>query len=346
MTKAWVWGKAHNRICAWMQRSLFIDIFHSFLENGRLVSEYYDGKTLEFFYDESGNPYALSYKSSASATPEIFYYVTNLQGDILQLRTASGSTAASYTYNAWGEVLTSSGDMADINPLRYRGYYYDAEIGFYYLQSRYYSPQLCRFINADEYTSTGQDFIGTNMFAYCNNNPVPNKDSSGTIGITALVIATAGIVGFVAGFATAVIGNAISGNDLLDVSSGGGSTSTAIRFYITTSSSSHTNAGASSGYHGTFSITLSEGVYWPTGSASVLLLPNTTYYLWCFPGSTTYGWWYWSGAATINTSGGAGLVRIDNGSSFVNAMPYIDNGSSWVQAMPYIDNGSSWVLCS
>ncbi len=130
------------------------------------------------------------------------------------------------------------------------------------------------------------------------------------------------------------------------VSSGGGSTSTAIRFYITTSSSSHTNAGASSGYHGTFSITLSEGVYWPTGSASVLLLPNTTYYLWCFPGSTTYGWWYWSGAATINTSGGAGLVRIDNGSSFVNAMPYIDNGSSWVQAMPYIDNGSSWVLCS
>ena len=227
MTKAWVWGKAHNRICAWMQRSLFIDIFHSFLENGRLVSEYYDGKTLEFFYDESGNPYALSYKSSASATPEIFYYVTNLQGDILQLRTASGSTAASYTYNAWGEVLTSSGDMADINPLRYRGYYYDAEIGFYYLQSRYYSPQLCRFINADEYTSTGQDFIGTNMFAYCNNNPVPNKDSSGTIGITALVIATAGIVGFVAGFATAVIGNAISGNDLLDgaISSGlGGAT--------------------------------------------------------------------------------------------------------------------------
>ena len=130
------------------------------------------------------------------------------------------------------------------------------------------------------------------------------------------------------------------------VSSGGGSTSTEIRFYITTSSSSHTNAGASSGYHGTFSITLSEGVYWPTGSASVLLLPNTAYYLWCFPGSTTYGWWYWDGAATINTSGGAGLVRIDNGSSFVNAMPYIDNGSSWVQAMPYIDNGSSWVLCS
>lgn len=91
---------------------------------------------------------------------------------------------------------------------------------------------------------------------------------------------------------------------------------------------------------------LSNGVYIGTGSASILLQPNTTYYVWVFPGSTTYGWWYWCNTMTLTTSGGAGLVYIDNGSSMVAAIPYIDNGSSWVQAMPYIDNGSSFILCS
>ena len=65
------------------------------------------------------------------------------------------------------------------NPLRYRGYYYDSESGFYYLQSRYYDPQIGRFINADQFASTGQGFLGYNMFAYCNNNPINYEDSSG-----------------------------------------------------------------------------------------------------------------------------------------------------------------------
>ena len=69
--------------------------------------------------------------------------------------------------------------MADKNPLRYRGYYYDAETGFYYLQSRYYDPTNRRFINADSYSSTGQGFVGTNMFAYCGGNPVNRSDASG-----------------------------------------------------------------------------------------------------------------------------------------------------------------------
>ena len=69
--------------------------------------------------------------------------------------------------------------MANINPLKYRGYYYDTETGFYYLQSRYYDPIVSRFINADSYTSTGQGFLGYNMFAYCGNNPVSRVDASG-----------------------------------------------------------------------------------------------------------------------------------------------------------------------
>jgi len=61
---------------------------------------------------------------------------------------------------------------ANINPFRYRGYYYDVETGLYYLQSRYYDPEIGRWINADGYVSTGQELLGFNMFVYCGNNPV------------------------------------------------------------------------------------------------------------------------------------------------------------------------------
>lgn len=131
-----------------------------------------------------------------------------------------------------------------------------------------------------------------------------------------------------------------------NVSFGEGSKTSAIRFYITTSADSHINAGASAAYNGTLSLTSSNGTYDATGAANVLLLPNTVYYLWVFPGSTYYGWWYWNTPATLTTSGGAGLVYIDNGTKLVPAIPYIDTGTGWVQAMPYIDNGSTWVLCS
>lgn len=155
---------------------------HKYLWQGsKLVSEYYGGKELEFFYDESGNPYAFSYKASSTATPVMYYYLTNLQGDVTGILNASGNSVASYTYNAWGKLLSSSGTMASINPLRYRGYYYDAELEMYYLKSRYYDPEICRFINADIYASTGQGFIGCNMFVYCGNNPVNHVDPFGTL---------------------------------------------------------------------------------------------------------------------------------------------------------------------
>ena len=88
-----------------------------------------------------------------------------------------------YAYDAWGKVLSITGSMADTlgvqNPLRYRGYVYDQETGLYYLQSRYYNPEIGRFINADALIATGQGILGNNMFAYCNNNPVIFEDASG-----------------------------------------------------------------------------------------------------------------------------------------------------------------------
>ena len=108
-----------------------------------------------------------------------YYYVTNLQGDVMGLVDASGNSVASYTYDPYGKVLTATGALAEKNPLRYRGYYYDSESGLYYLQSRYYDPATRRFVNADAYASTGQGIIGTNMFAYCNNDPGNSIDPYG-----------------------------------------------------------------------------------------------------------------------------------------------------------------------
>ena len=137
---------------------------------------------LDFIYDESGKPFAMI--DQLSAQPNTYYYVLNLQGDVVKLVTESGAVAASYEYDAWGNILSQSGSMADRNPLRYRGYYYDSETGFYYLQSRYYDPATRRFINADDYASTGQGLLGTNMFAYCRNSPVIRIDLHGKEDVT------------------------------------------------------------------------------------------------------------------------------------------------------------------
>ena len=150
---------------------------------------------LDFIYDESGKPFALKYSTNGTSF-ETYYYVLNLQGDVVKLIQANGHVVAHYTYDAWGYILSSGGNLAEVNPLRYRGYYYDNETGFYYLQSRYYDPANRRFISADVYASTGQGFVGTNMFAYCVNNPVFLTDEDGNfaiaIGIGAAVEAICG----------------------------------------------------------------------------------------------------------------------------------------------------------
>ena len=145
---------------------------------------------LDFTYDATGSPYSLTYTSGTSTTG--FYYITNLQGGVVSLLNASGDEVATYTYDPYGRPVTIKGrvgttlqtmtdpnHIANRNPLRYRGYYYDNETGFYYLQSRYYDPAICRFINADGYASTGQGFTGYNMFAYCNNSPASSTDPTG-----------------------------------------------------------------------------------------------------------------------------------------------------------------------
>ena len=157
---------------------------HSYIyASGKLLREMITGngatKILDFRYDQTGAPYSLTY--TAGSTSTVYYYVTNLQGDVMYLVDSSGNQVAAYLYDPFGKVLSSSGTMAEINPLRYRGYYQDSETGFYYLQSRYYDPAICRFINADSYASTGQGLVGYNAFAYCLNAPVQFTDENGNL---------------------------------------------------------------------------------------------------------------------------------------------------------------------
>lgn len=132
---------------------------------------------LYFTYDANGAPMTVKYNGT------LYYYVTNLQGDVIAILDSSGNSVVEYSYDAWGNVLSVSGSQASTigedNPLRYRGYVYDKETKLYYLESRYYNPTLGRFINADAYAATGQGFIGNNMFVYCLNNPVNLMDESG-----------------------------------------------------------------------------------------------------------------------------------------------------------------------
>ena len=99
-------------------------------------------------------------------TEVYYYYVTNLQGDVIAIVDDNGSTAASYEYDPYGGIISATGTLADINPMRYRGYYYDAETTLYYLQSRYYDPGMGRFINADSFASTGQGPLGDTLFGH------------------------------------------------------------------------------------------------------------------------------------------------------------------------------------
>ena len=179
---------------------------HTYLtQGGKVMRETVGSTVMDFAYDESGRPFAMTYQS-ANEDPQTYYYVLNLQGDVVKLVTANGTEAASYAYDAWGNLLSATGGMAYTNPLRYRGYYYDAETRFYYLQSRYYDPVYHRFINADVYSSTDtSDAVSCNMFAYCGNNPVIYDDENGeSFGLALLIgIGICALIGGVESYASA-----------------------------------------------------------------------------------------------------------------------------------------------
>ena len=159
------------------------------LDGTKILKETWGSTSLTPLYDNEDEVCGILYNS----TP--YYFLKNLQGDVIAITNKSGEVVARYTYDAWGKVLsvksasgtviTSSTNVANVNPFRYRGYYYDTETSLYYLQSRYYDPDVARFINADdaEYLGTDEIAVMCNLFTYCNNDCIMNSDPSGYLSL-------------------------------------------------------------------------------------------------------------------------------------------------------------------
>lgn len=132
---------------------------HSYSLNGsQIIMEDMGGSLLVYLYDASGSPIGMQYRNRIydMGAYDNFWFEKNLQGDIVAVYDEDGTKLISYTYDAWGNFTTTyhndctASDHANLNPFRYRGYYYDSETGLYYLQSRYYDSSVGRFLTADK----------------------------------------------------------------------------------------------------------------------------------------------------------------------------------------------------
>ena len=150
------------------------------LEGAKILRETWGSNKLLPIYDNEDTVCGILYNN------EPYYFQKNLQGDVIGITDKNGEVTARYHYDAWGvcTIVQDSSEcgIAGVNPYRYRGYYYDAEIGLYYLQSRYYDAQVSWFLNADGLGilfQTGNQVLGTNLFTYCYNNSINLADPTG-----------------------------------------------------------------------------------------------------------------------------------------------------------------------
>lgn len=147
--------------------------------NGRLIKQ---GDNMEFFYDQTG---VVGLKYGATT----YLYRKDAQNNVIALINESGVIVARYLYDAWGNVsvvdnngtlISDVNHIGNLNPFRYRSYYYDTDTELYYLNTRYYDPELGRFITIDGIEYLNPETInGLNLYAYCGNNPVSNVDPNG-----------------------------------------------------------------------------------------------------------------------------------------------------------------------
>ena len=171
-------------------------------KDGVILSQNDGTNTWYFQYDTNGSPLGFVLNGTQ------YFYITNQMGDVLAITDTNGDIVADYEYDAWGKVLTADTNIAKQNPLRYRGYYYDNETDYYYLQSRYYDSNIGRFISADvlELSQITKDSpAGTNLYSYCNNCPVGNTDSDGHLALVYKVIIAAVLGGLIGAISEAII---------------------------------------------------------------------------------------------------------------------------------------------
>lgn len=189
--------------------------------NGQLLGEKRsNGVGLRYTYDALGVLSGIQYKNAAGVTTNYIVRCT-LSGDVDQIYDTKGNLLARYIYDTWGNTLSvtdASGKaitdplhIANINPIRYRGYYYDAETGLYYLQSRYYDTTTRRFLNADEILGANSDINALNLYAYCGNNPVVREDDKGNAWFASM------FVGVITQYVGDVVGNVLEGKSGVEI---------------------------------------------------------------------------------------------------------------------------------
>ena len=163
-------------------------IYH--LNGSTIVAEEWGNKLLIYLYDANGSPIGMQYRTTSYAEGvfDTYWFEKNLQGDIVAVYNDAGTLLVTYTYDAWGYLLSTqyynsgSGTAVQYNPFRYRGYYRDSETGFYYLNSRYYDPAIGRWINADDnevISIEAKSVLHYNLYSYCWNNPINMTDDNG-----------------------------------------------------------------------------------------------------------------------------------------------------------------------
>ena len=146
--------------------------------NGKRITEMkYGSRIMHFFYDAQGRPAKVWFEET------MYTYINNLQGDILGICDNDGKLVVEYYYNVWGELISTIGTISStlgrLNPFRYRGYFYNEDIGLYYMRNRYYCFTKSRFCNMDTYFGRVGKIYSHNSFAYCRNSPVSCIDSDG-----------------------------------------------------------------------------------------------------------------------------------------------------------------------
>ena len=186
------------------------------LEGDCILSSTNGAETIYFYYDENNRAIAMRVNDT------MYAFEHNAYGDVVGIFDTEGNLMVKYSYNAWGvpiEIVDGNGTdvsrdrthVANKNPYRYRGYYYDVETGLYYLKTRYYDPITCRFINADSYLQTAQGFYDKNVFSYCENDPVNRVDTEGDFWLLGVIGAA---VGAIVGGVSKVVANACTGRPL------------------------------------------------------------------------------------------------------------------------------------
>ena len=289
--------------------------------NGNLIKQ---SNGLEFLYDHTG-VFAVKHNDST------YFYRKNAQNDIIALLDNTSNVVVKYNYDAWGKCVvdssTTNTTLANLNPFRYRSYYLDTETNLYFLKTRYYDPEIGRFITIDDISYLDPESInGLNLYAYCFNNPVNCIDPTGNapwwswlisglqlvggialcfvpgaqaIGVSMIV---GGSLGLIANAVSPAIAQAIGGAS--SMANGWGAISTGISLL------SFGTPGIIAG----IGLMLVGGVTMAFGANEIVAAASGTNYIqeWTGMSDSAYGWTYFglNVASSVGTAAGRWGMRV------------------------------------